>query len=588
MARKSIIDIEVNDQQFKTFQAQFDKYQASLKTMPGAWAKAGKSIEGSKDAFEVLVAASIAQTLHAKQHAAAQKKADDILKTQAERWKDMAHSAKTFAGHVAGATRSLLRWAEITGLISGLVGSGGLYGIERLATASSASRYASQGLGLGTGQYRSFGVNFGRLTDPGAFLGGVSGAMGDLNQRVGLYGAGLNEGDLSAGNANVSVKLLENLKRIADQTDPRMYGQVIQARHLGQFTSIEDLRRLHAMSGEEFGGLISNYRRDISSVDIPVETQRKWQDFTTQMDRASTQIQTTFINGLVPLAPGLTHLSDSVQKAISAFLGSDTLKGWLTSLDEGIEKFASYIGTPDFDQKVRGFVDDIGALASGVHSALQWLGVISPTSPGTSFGPHATALRDGEQLPGYSSGIGGNLPSPWRPGFKNGANGSFASLGSPFASSGGEGSWAGTQSAREAYIRQRAAALGIDPDTAVRVARSEGLGAFKGDKGTSFGDFQLHYGGSGITGMNGSGLGDAFTSKTGLDARDQNNWRAADDYALSQASRGGWGPFHGAANSGIQPWQGIGTRPDKVQVEVTSQPGSNAIATVNGMAQAPQ
>jgi hypothetical protein len=103
----------------------------------------------------------------------------------------------------------------------------------------------------------------------------------------------------------------------------------------------------------------------------------------------------------------------------------------------------------------------------------------------------------------------------------------------------------------EQYIRMRAQALGIDPDTAVRVAMSEGgvtEGARPGDKGTSFGPFQLHYG---------NGLGDAFTSSTGLNARDPNNVYAGIDFALQQAARGGWGPFHGAARVGISNWQGI-------------------------------
>jgi hypothetical protein len=113
-------------------------------------------------------------------------------------------------------------------------------------------------------------------------------------------------------------------------------------------------------------------------------------------------------------------------------------------------------------------------------------------------------------------------------------------LGGAGASGGGLAS----QAAREAYIRQRAPVYGIDPDVAVRVARSEGLNSLGdsqgglGDSGTSAGDFQLHVGG---------GLGDAFRSATGLDPLDSRNWQAADDFALRQAARGGWKPWHGAA-----------------------------------------
>lgn len=107
-------------------------------------------------------------------------------------------------------------------------------------------------------------------------------------------------------------------------------------------------------------------------------------------------------------------------------------------------------------------------------------------------------------------------------------------------------------------IRASAAKYGIDPDTALRVAQSEGgfSPALGGDHGTSFGPFQLHYGG---------GMGDDFTRKTGLDARDPNNVGAGIDYALSQAARVGWGPFHGAARVGIGQFDGIGGRTASAQ-----------------------
>jgi hypothetical protein len=119
----------------------------------------------------------------------------------------------------------------------------------------------------------------------------------------------------------------------------------------------------------------------------------------------------------------------------------------------------------------------------------------------------------------------------------------------------------------ESIVRDSAARYGIDPDTAVRVAMSEGglsEGARPGDSGSSFGPFQLHYGDVASGGNAVSGLGDAFTAATGLDARDPNNAAAAIDYALSNVAKSGWGPFHGAARVGIGPMDGIGGRPSNL------------------------
>ena len=109
------------------------------------------------------------------------------------------------------------------------------------------------------------------------------------------------------------------------------------------------------------------------------------------------------------------------------------------------------------------------------------------------------------------------------------------------------------------YIRYAAAQRGIDPETAVAVANSEGLNTYIGDYGSSFGPFQLHYGNVAAGGNAVRGLGDTFTAQTGLDARDPSTIRQQIDFALDQVKSGGWGPWHGAARVGIGPRQGIGT-----------------------------
>lgn len=113
----------------------------------------------------------------------------------------------------------------------------------------------------------------------------------------------------------------------------------------------------------------------------------------------------------------------------------------------------------------------------------------------------------------------------------------------------------------EAWARQEAARLGIDPDTAVRVANTEGgfgdptrqsdfIGP-DGQREQSYGPYQLN-----VTG----GLGSSALQQ-GIDPRNPAHARAAITYALEHAARNGWGYFHGAARAGIGDWDGIGGRP---------------------------
>jgi len=110
----------------------------------------------------------------------------------------------------------------------------------------------------------------------------------------------------------------------------------------------------------------------------------------------------------------------------------------------------------------------------------------------------------------------------------------------------------------ESLIRSRAAAKGIDPDTAVRVARTEGLGAdYAGDAGSSFGPFQLHYGGIAKGGNSVPGLGEEFTKATGLHASDPRTVPAQVDFVLDYARSHGWSSWHGWKGD---EWEGITPR----------------------------
>ncbi|QAZ45959.1 phage tail length tape measure family protein [Mesorhizobium sp. Pch-S] len=119
------------------------------------------------------------------------------------------------------------------------------------------------------------------------------------------------------------------------------------------------------------------------------------------------------------------------------------------------------------------------------------------------------------------------------------------------------------------FIKQYASAIGIDPDIALKVARSEGLGAGiwqsnyskGGFREPSFGPFQLLKGGQG-TGF-GTGLGNRFMQQTGLDPADPANWQKSTAFALDQAKAGGWGPWYGAKNQGITGFMGIDRSAEK-------------------------
>lgn len=119
----------------------------------------------------------------------------------------------------------------------------------------------------------------------------------------------------------------------------------------------------------------------------------------------------------------------------------------------------------------------------------------------------------------------------------------------------------------EQYIRAAAIQRGIDPDIAVRVARSEGgVDGYiqsrvrkNGAQEPSYGPFQLLVGG-GNTGFP-EGMGNDFIKTTGLDPSNPANAERAIDFALDRVKSGGWSPWYGAKAIGITGMQGVGGRP---------------------------
>ena len=114
------------------------------------------------------------------------------------------------------------------------------------------------------------------------------------------------------------------------------------------------------------------------------------------------------------------------------------------------------------------------------------------------------------------------------------------------------------------YIRQAAELRKLDPDTVLRVVRSEGglsdpfnrskapppksQASGLGNTEHSFGPFQLYISG------NNKALGDRAL-KAGIDPR--TNWKGGVDFALDEVSRVGWGQWYGAAKAGVGKWDGI-------------------------------
>ncbi|WP_268064911.1 lytic transglycosylase domain-containing protein [Citrobacter sp. W8] len=406
MAAKSIIEVDVNDEKFLSFMDKFNEYQAALEELPEAWrasaqgigdsaretSKASSEAEGMTKAFLDGVDALNMMVNNLDR---INTSLDDANKRQSDLNKKTAGSSsifgklkkdsKEFAGHIKDATVSLLSWGGIVGLFTGVLGAGGLFGLNRLASTASAQRFTSMGLNTSIGALDSTAINYQRaVANPTATLGAIRDTQADLSQRWKFQAMGINNPDRSPD--QLLPEMIRAARSIFTQTGGTLQGA--NAYGLTSFFSIDDLNRFKNMSDAEIDAMEKRAKRDAQLLQITDEQARQWQDFNIQLDYSSQSIKNTFIRGLGPLTPGLTKLSDALSGAIDTVLQSPELGKWIDGLAGGIQRFGNYLASPEFKNDVEDFMAGLKRLGialgrvvdviTGKISVVEFLSGISP------------------------------------------------------------------------------------------------------------------------------------------------------------------------------------------------------------------
>lgn len=344
MPLRSVIDIEVNDAEWRKFTDAFKDHQDGLSDTAKFW----------------------------KQIAELQPRIRVSVEKQTGMWHRLAHDSKTFASNIASATTSLLRWASLTGVISGLVGfGGGLFGLERLASSAGNQRRSALGLGVTSGQRKAVQTELSRVVDPDAVMSGVNGALTDVTRSMPLRLLGLDYNrEQHKGTFEATLDAFQKFAELARRTPQGQLGSTFQRYRLGELGFQQDqFQALHTMSADEVEKMLRRTRGDVGKLNVPDGQLRAWQDFEVALRRAGAQIEQTLIKKLAPLAPSLSALSTSLSQALDAFLGVLPLKKWLAEASEEIRRFADYMRSPEFTRDlasfgtaVEKFVDDVDRL----------------------------------------------------------------------------------------------------------------------------------------------------------------------------------------------------------------------------------
>ena len=174
----------------------------------------------------------------------------------------MATSGKLFSGHIVHATQSLMYWTKLTAAFSGLLGAGGLFGINRMAASVAGQRTSAAGLGVTYGEQASFLANFGRLGNAEGILQGFSEAETDVSKKYALR-QWLGHAE-SGDPAKDFAEGLGRFKEFADKTPRELLEPMLQARGYDKLgIGREQANIVRGMSRAEVAQLGRGYRGDL-------------------------------------------------------------------------------------------------------------------------------------------------------------------------------------------------------------------------------------------------------------------------------------------------------------------------------------
>ena len=392
MAVKSIIDVDVNDDQFKSFMEMFKKYQDAIKKLPGAWGETEKAVGLARNKLEDM--AGIIQ----KQTREQEKMRRELDKTNYAMGLLYKTTDKVYS-RIKSTTADLFKWSGAVGILSTVVGAFSLAGFDQLARSASQARSQSMGIGIAPGQLQAANINYARFGGATPTLSRIAEMQNDITQRYYLQNLGISREDIEQKSA---FELLPQVLRGVGRGYSGLMeaGTTINAGAYGydQFGLSTDQLRRYAFASRtgELEEVSSRLPGRAAAIGGSEDVYRRYQDFITRIDTSWTALQSTLISKLEPLSAPLATLLDAFKNLAASALSSDGFKNNLKRFADWINDFAVRIGTDEAKKNMEAFANRVGEVVAGLGRMVEWLASwfpqrqIAPSSPshGDDPNPH--------------------------------------------------------------------------------------------------------------------------------------------------------------------------------------------------------
>lgn len=334
---KSVVDIEVNEQQFKRFQDAFAKYSKMLAQTPKDWKNVTAEQRAAMENMSRMTAAMTAQASLGRQIVAHHKDVAVHARDSVVSWGKLREHAKSFAIHIKDASLGFMRWAGI----SGAVGGGGLlFGLDKLADAIRGTRATRAGLGMAPGQIESLRIGLGGTgMNVEGLMDAFAGAQADIGSPayIGMRALGLNP---EAGAFQNIRGLNRALKSKFGGVNKGMWAGQLEAMGLSGVLSTQDVQRAVGMSDADITKQEQSVTAGVGKYGIREGAEKAWSEFKDALEDVTGRLRKLIAEGLTPLLPALEHFAEVFVKKIGEWVQRPEFKEFMEKLPDYIEKFA--------------------------------------------------------------------------------------------------------------------------------------------------------------------------------------------------------------------------------------------------------
>lgn len=402
MGNRSVIDIDINDAQFRGFYELYQQFQGKVGELPEEWNKVNDAATHSHEALAGAMGVMVDSMLHAKdlsrdlalhlkEASEAQKQFRLVTFEGESGLKKMNTQAKELAHTLFGIGKFLFK-LDAAALIGTI---GGLFGMDKLASRAVLNQRSARDLGMTTGEYRAFGTDLGRVVDPG-MLESIANSKNDMTKQVWLQRAsGLPQQQIDEMNPGTLAAQLA-LKAHdwwASTPDSQHNTQFLQSQGFLQLgMSMDDIRRAGmADRGEILRGM-NQYARDSRDLNVSDRDTEALYKFYRELELAGQKLETVFTNKLALLGTDLGGLMTTLEKDAEILVNDIFSKENLQALEGGIDNLTQFLGSKEFRDDVKVFADGISAIAKAIMEGMKLL--VPDSAPGTASSGKSGPVND--------------------------------------------------------------------------------------------------------------------------------------------------------------------------------------------------